>query len=358
VNDAPRRLTQFSTGGGCACKMPQSLLGGVLETVRAAGLATLDANLLVGLECPDDAAVYAVDDTRAWIVTCDFMTPVVDSAFDWGRIAATNALSDVYAMGGRPLFALNLLGWPAELPAEAMKDVLRGGAGAVAEAGALTVGGHSIVDPVPKFGLVAIGEVDPRRILRKGGARAGDRLVLTKALGVGVVGTAIKRGQVSPALVEAAVAGMTRLNASAARIASDAGLHGGTDVTGYGLLGHLHEMAAAAGLGARLWMDRVPVLAGVMDLIAAGCAPTGSRRTLDNALGQGWFVPGELDGAAQLLLADAQTSGGLLLAVSAAEADGLVAKLRAGGDAAAALVGEFLGGVQAGVVRADAVSPR
>ncbi len=358
MNDALRRLTQFSTGGGCACKMPQSLLGGVLETVRAAGLPSFDANLLVGLESPDDAAVYAVDDTRAWVVTCDFMTPVVDSAFDWGRIAATNALSDVYAMGGRPLLALNILGWPAELPADTMKDVLRGGGQAVAEAGALTVGGHSIVDPVPKFGLVAIGEVDPRRVVRKGGGRAGDRLVLTKALGVGVVGTAIKRGQVPQALVDAAVAGMTRLNASAARIASGAGLRGGTDVTGYGLLGHLHEMAAAAGLGARLWMDRVPVLAGVMDLIAAGCAPTGSRRTLENALAQGWFVPGALDGPGQLLLADAQTSGGLLLAVPAADADGLVAKLRAGGDEAAAVVGEFVDGAPAGIVHVDAGSPR
>lgn len=351
MNQPLRRLTQFSAGGGCACKMPQSLLGGVLDTVRAAGLAQFDPNLLVGLASPDDAAVYAVDDTRAWIVTCDFMTPIVDSAFDWGRIAATNALSDVYAMGGRPLLALNILGWPGELSADAMKDVLRGGGRAVADAGALTVGGHSIVDPVPKFGLVAIGEVDPRLMLRKGGGRAGDRLVLSKSLGVGIVGTAIKQGKAPQAVVDVAIACMTRLNADAARIARETGLRGGTDVTGYGLLGHLHEMAAAAGLGARVWMDRVPVLAGVMDLIAAGCAPSGSRRTLEHALARGWFDPGPLDTSEQLVMADAQTSGGLLLAVAAAGADTLVTKLRAGGDEAAAVVGEFVDGEPAGLVR-------
>ena len=352
MSAALRRLTEFSPGGGCACKLPQSLLGDVLHSVRAAGVAAADPNLHVGLDAPDDAAVYAIDETRAWIVTCDFMTPVVDDAFDWGRIAAANALSDVYAMGGRPLLALNLLGWPTELPQSMLAEVLRGGGEMVAQAGALIVGGHSIVDPVPKYGLVAIGEVDPRRLLRKGGARAGDRLVSTKALGVGVVGTATKRGQADASLVRIAVAGMTRLNASAARIAGEFGLRGGTDVTGYGLLGHLHEMALAARLGARIWTDTVPVLPGVRDLVEAGCAPSGSRRTLDHALGAGWFDAGACTRTDQLLLADAQTSGGLLLAVAAADADRLVARLREGGDGAACIVGEFVEDLAAGAVQA------
>jgi selenide,water dikinase len=344
------RLTRYSTGGGCACKLPQSMLADVLDTIRTAGLRGADADLLVGLDTPDDAAVYAIDDTRAWVVTCDFLTPVVDDPYEWGRIAATNALSDVYAMGGRPLLALNLLGWPSELPVEMLADVLRGGGRAVADAGALLVGGHSIVDPVPKYGLVATGEVDPRRIITKGGGRDGDLLVLTKPLGIGVVGTAVKRGAAPPELVAAAVASTTRLNASAARVASDAGLCGGTDVTGYGLVGHLHEMAAAAGLGARIRADAVPTWPGVRELIAAGCAPDGTRRTLANALTRGWFEPGRLGEGEQLLLADAQTSGGLLLAVPPGEVDGVVARLRAGGDGAAAVVGDLVDDGRPGVV--------
>jgi selenide,water dikinase len=344
------RLTQYSPGGGCACKFPQSRLADVLGAVRPSGAPELDAALLVGLESPDDAAVYAVDDTRAWIVTCDFMTPVVDDPYEWGRIAATNALSDVYAMGGRPLLVLNLLGWPSDLPDAEMAALLRGGGQAVADAKAFVVGGHTIVDPVPKFGLVAMGEVDPHRILTKGGGRAGDLLVLTKPLGVGVVGTAIKRGEASDDVIGAAVASMTRLNADAARIASEAGLRGGTDVTGYGLLGHLHEMAAAAGLAARIWPSEVPVIPGVFDLLAAGLAPDGTRRTLQNALSKEWFVPGSLSEREQLLLADAQTSGGLLLAVPPADAGALVAKLRVAGDISANIVGVLNEGERAGVV--------
>jgi selenide,water dikinase len=353
VTTTGRRLTEYSNGGGCACKLPQSLLDDVLGAARSAGLRHVGADLLVGLDPPDDAAVYAIDDARAWIVTCDFLTPVVDDAYQWGAIAATNALSDVYAMGGRPLLALNLLGWPSDLPAALMAEVIRGGGQAVADAGALLVGGHSIVDPVPKFGLVVIGEVDRRHVLAKGGGRAGDQLVLTKPLGVGVVGTAVKRGQAPDSLVDAAVASMTRPNAAAARIANQAGLRGGTDVTGYGLVGHLHEMALAAGLSARIWIDSVPVLPGVFGLIGAGCGPDGSRRTLDNALAHGWFVPGPADEAHQLLLADAQTSGGLLLAVPPADADRVVARLCAAGDPAAAVVGELFGGGRPGVISAE-----
>ncbi|NMI00286.1 selenide, water dikinase SelD [Pseudonocardia acidicola] len=345
------RLTRYSTGGGCACKLPQSLLADVLATVRGTGVLgaggagpVRDPALRVGLDPADDAAVYAIDETRAWVITCDFLTPVVDDARAWGRIAAANALSDVYAMGGRPLLTLNLLGWPAELGGDLLAAVLRGGAQAVAAAGALLVGGHSIVDPVPKYGLVAIGEVDPRAVLRKGGGAAGDALVLTKPLGVGVVGTAVKRGQAPAELVEAAVASMTRLNADAAAVAREAGLRGGTDVTGYGLIGHLHEMTLAAGLAARIDPGAVPRLPGVAGLLAAGCAPDGSVRTLDAALAAGWFDPAGLGRAEQVLLADAQTSGGLLLAVPPARAAGVVARLHEHGDTAAAVVGELVDG--------------
>lgn len=347
---AGKRLTQYSPSGGCGCKLPQSLLGPLLTTIRSTGVSGCDTRLLVGLDQPDDAAVYAVDETRAWVITCDFLTPIVDDPYLWGRIAATNALSDIYAMGGHPLFVLNLLCWPSELPADIMAEVLLGGGKAVADAGALVVGGHSIVDPIPKFGLVAIGEVDPKKLLTKGGGRCGDLIVLTKPLGVGAVSTGIKRGRSSTELTELAEESMIRLNASAARIATKAGLQGGTDVTGYGLIGHLHEMATAAGLGGRIWMNDVPVLPGVMDLIATGCAPSGAQRTLDNALAEGWFVPGQLHTIYQLLLADPQTSGGLLLSVSRSAARDLVASLRAAGDIFATVVGEFIDSDPSGII--------
>lgn len=350
------RLTQFSSGGGCACKLPQALLDEVLGAVRAVGRAP-DGNLLIGLDPPDDAAVYAIDDTRALIVTCDVVTPVVDDPYEWGRIAATNALSDVYAMGGRPLLALNVLGWPSDLSAGLMIEVLHGGGRAVADAGAIVAGGHSIVDPVPKFGLVAIGEVPRDRVVTKGGCRVADLLVLTKPLGAGVIGTAIKRGRAPERAVDAAVAAMTRLNADAARVGAQLGVRGGTDVTGYGLIGHLHELAAASGLGARIWLDAVPILPGVTHLVGMGCAPDGTRRTLAHALAQGWFDPGPADVAQQLLLADAQTSGGLLLSAPEAVAEHLVTAIRAAGDVSAAIVGEMVRGQPPGAVTV-AAAPR
>lgn len=344
---APVPLTQFSPGGGCACKLPQGLLDDVLGSLRAgAAPGGTDARLRVGLEPADDAAVYDLPgwDGRSLVMTCDFLTPVVDDPFEWGRIAATNALSDVYAMGGRPLVALNLLGWPSDLDTGLMAEVLRGGARAVADAGALLVGGHSIVDPAPKYGLAVVGEVEQDAILRKGGGRPGDRLVLTKPLGVGVIGTAVKRGRAEDLEVAGAVEVMTRLNAAASRAAVACGLRGGTDVTGYGLVGHLHEMALAGRLEARIWPERVPLLPGVARLAANGCAPDGSRRTVQGALDAGWFVPGEADPICRLLLADAQTSGGLLLAAPPAGVDELLATLHRGGDTAATVVGELTDG--------------
>ncbi len=325
--------------------MPQSLLGDVMADLRADGaFAGPGGALRVGLDPADDAAVFDGPADGSLVATCDFLTPVVDDPYDWGRIAATNALSDVYAMGGRPLLALNLLAWPSELDRALLTEVLRGGARAVTDAGAVIAGGHSIVDPAPKYGLSVVGQVQRDAILLKGGGRPGDVLVLTKPLGVGVVTTALKHGSADPTLVGDAVRTMTRLNADAAEVARDFGLRGGTDVTGFGLVGHLHEMTAAAGLAARVHADAVPVLTGVPELVERGFGPDGSRRTLANALASGWFDPGGLDPTRQLLLCDAQTSGGLLLAVPREHADQVVARLRERGDPRSAVIGELIDG--------------
>jgi len=300
------------------------------------------ANLLVGTETGDDAAVWRLDADRALVATTDFFTPLVDDARTWGRIAAQNAASDVYAMGGRPLFALNLVAWPsAELPTSLLVEVLAGGAEIAAEGGFVVVGGHSVDDPEPKYGLAVIGEVHPDRVLRNSGLRDGDALVLTKPLGIGIITTAIKAGTAPAELVETAVATMTASNAAAARAAMAAGATGCTDVTGYGLLGHLLKMAVASRVDAVLDVAAVPVLPGAPALAASGVVPGGSRRNRD------WVTPsvdagavGELD---VLLLADAQTSGGLLFGATPQRACEAVAELAAAG-VAAAVIGEVRAG--------------
>lgn len=334
----PQPLMSYSPAGGCACKIPQSALKSVTAFI---GSGTVDEKLLVGLDPPDDAAVYAIDDHRALVVTIDFLTPVVNDAYDWGRIAAANALSDVYAMGGRPLLALNVLGWPRDFPEPLLQQLLSGGRDSVTRAGAMVVGGHSIVDAGPKYGLAVIGEVDRDQIITKGGGRLGDVLVLTKPLGVGVIGTATKKGLASKAVIDRAVQCMTRLNAASAKVAVQFGIRGGTDVTGFGLVGHLHEMASSSRLGVTVYADQVPVLDGVRDLLLTGCAPDGSVRTLDNALAEGWLNPSNLDREQQVLLADAQTSGGLLLAVARSHADALISALHVAGDIDAVVVAEY-----------------
>jgi selenide,water dikinase len=260
------------------------------------------------------------------VVTTDFLTPVVDDPRTWGRIAAQNAVSDVYAMGGRPLFALNLVAWPRdELPLSMLGDVLAGGADIGAEDGFLIVGGHSVDDPEPKYGLAVVGEVAPDRILTNTGLRDGDVLVLTKALGVGVATTAIKRGEASPEVMAAAVASMTASNAAAAQAALEAGATGATDVTGFGLLGHLAKTAAASGVDAEIDVAAVPIPPGIRALAEAGIVPGGSVRN------RNWVLPmldaggyGEID---VLLLADAQTSGGLLFGAAPDQAAAAVARL-------------------------------
>jgi selenide,water dikinase len=280
--------------------------------------------------------VWRLDADRALVVTADFITPLVDDAATWGRIAAANAASDVYAMGGRPLLGLNLVGWNRdELPLDLLGDVLAGAAEVAADGGFVIAGGHTVDDPEPKFGLAVVGEAHPDRLLTNAGFRPGQVLVLTKALGVGVVATAIKADRAPVGLIDEAVASMCRLNDDAATVASGAGATGATDVTGFGLLGHLGRAAAESGVDAEVDADAVPLFAGVRALAEAGLVPGGSRRNL------AWVADrldaGTVDGVTVLLLADAQTSGGLVFGVDPAAADGAVARLRAAGHPAAAI---------------------
>ena len=301
-----------------------------------------DPNLIVGLDTADDAAVYRVRDDLALVLTTDFFTPIVDDPYDWGRIAATNALSDVYAMGGAPLLALNLVAWPREgLPFELLARVIDGGADVARAAGALIAGGHSIDDPEPKYGLAVVGTVEPDRVWRNAGGRAGDVLVLTKPIGLGVISTAVKREGATDALLATAVDIMTTLNAGArdaGRALGDA-VHGATDVTGFGLLGHLGELARGSGVGARVERAAVPVIDGVSALVRDGFVAGGTQR--NHAFVSEFVDWGDATDDEQLLLADAQTSGGLLFAVDPDAADALVAGLEAQGTLAAARIGQL-----------------
>jgi selenide,water dikinase len=340
--EEPVRLTRFSHGAGCACKLSPGDLRTVLGLVQGLGDGPADPDLLVGFDTADDAAVYRLRDDLAIVVTTDFFTPIVDDPFDWGRIAATNALSDVYAMGGVPLLALNLVGWPREgLAFDLLARVLDGGAAVVQAAGALIGGGHSIDDAEPKYGLAVVGTVHPDRVLTNTGGRVGDQLVLTKPIGLGVISTALKRDAAPEALVLRAVEVMTTSNAGARDAAVEVGeaVHAATDVTGFGLLGHLRELAAGSGVGAELDADAVPVIDGVRALVDAGMVAGGTQR--NHA-----FVADTVDFAAlpepeQLLLADAQTSGGLLLAVAPDATDELVDACRRHGTLTASVVGRL-----------------
>jgi selenide,water dikinase len=303
--EANLRLTQYAAGGGCACKVPPGELERVLgQLAPAAG-----HDLLVGVETGDDAAVVRIEGERAVVLTTDFFTPVVDDPFDWGRIAAANALSDVWAMGGEPLVAVNLLSWPRDrIPFDLAAEVLRGGAQVCAEAGCHLAGGHSIDDPEPKYGLAVTGLADPARLLRNDAGAAGAPLTLTKPLGLGILNNRHKTtGEVFPDAIDT----MTTLNRDASRAALDLGLSCATDVTGFGLLGHLHKLCRASGVTALLDAASVPYLAAARASLLEGFVPGGSRRNLD------WVRPHIetlLDDDELLLLADAQTSGGLLVA--------------------------------------------
>ncbi len=299
-------------------------------------------DLLVGIDTGDDAAVWRLDAERALVVTADFITPIVDDPRVWGRIAAANSASDVYAMGGRPLFGLNLVGWNSdELGNDVLVAVLEGAAEVAVDGGWVTVGGHTVEDPEPKFGLAMVGEVHPEHILTNAGLRPGDAVVLTKALGVGIIATALKAGVAGDAVVDAAVASMTRLNRDAAAAALSAGSTGATDVTGFGLLGHLRSMAQASSTDVEIFRSAVPVLPGVDELAAAGMIPGGSRRNL--AWASEVLAAHDLTDAELIVLADAQTSGGLLFGAEPARADAAVVALTASGHAAA-VVGQAQAG--------------
>ncbi len=318
----PPALTSLSHGAGCGCKLSAADLRPIV-----AGLGRPDdPRVLVAADTADDAAVVALADGLAIVQTADFFTPIVDDPYAFGRIAATNALSDVYAMGGRPVCALNLVAFPLEaLGADVLREILRGGADAAAAAGAAVVGGHSIDDPEPKYGMAVTGVVAPDAVLTNAGGRTGDVLVLTKPLGTGAVATAIKRGLAGEALVERAVAVMTTLNDRAAEQARAAGAHALTDVTGFGLLGHAHELAAASGLAAEIDAGAVPAIDGVLELLEGdGAMAGGSRRNRADAETFTTWADGVPE-VRRRLLCDAMTSGGLLAAVPSADGiDGAV----------------------------------
>jgi selenide, water dikinase len=313
-------LTGLASGAGCGCKIAAA---DILPVVR--GLpAVRDPRLLVGSATSDDAAVFALRDDLALVQTADFFTPLVDDPYDFGRIAAANALSDVYAMGGTPVTALNLVAFPLEtLGPNVLREILRGGQDVVQSAGALVVGGHSIADEEPKYGMAVTGLVDPAAMTTNAGGRAGDALVLTKPLGVGAIVTARKRGQAGDAVLAAAVATMVALNAGAAAAAREAGAHAVTDVTGFGLLGHLHHMCRESGLAAEVDAAAVPAIDGVEALLGDdGAVSGGSRRNAEWAQGFARFAD-DVPAWRRRLLTDATTSGGLLVAVSPAAAGSL-----------------------------------
>ncbi|WP_104435184.1 selenide, water dikinase SelD [Kineococcus xinjiangensis] len=304
------RLTQYARGGGCACKIPPGELEDVVAGLVGRSGGSTIGRLLVGLDSGDDAAVVLAPDGRTAVVaTADFFTPVVDDPYDWGRIAVANALSDVYAMGGRPLVGVNLLAWPrGVLPFELAREVLRGGLDVARVAGCHVGGGHSIDDQEPKYGMAVTGIADPNRLLRNDAGAAGMPLTLTKPLGTGVLGS---RHKATGEVFHQAVESMTTLNAEASAAALAAGAVCATDVTGFGLLGHLHKLARASGVTAVLDAAAVPYLDGAREALRDGFVPGGSRRNLD------WVRPHADLGVGEeeaLLLADAQTSGGLLVA--------------------------------------------
>ena len=305
-----------------------------------------DPNVLVDAASRDDAAVYRIAPDRALVVTVDFFTPIVDDPRDWGAIAAANSLSDIYAMGAKPLFALNLVGWPREtLPMDMLGEVLAGAQAIASKAGCLILGGHSIDDPEPKFGMVVVGEAHPDRLLTNAGARVGDLIVLTKPLGNGIIATALKRGVIDEAEMRDAIEVMTFLNDTAAAAALAHGATAATDVTGFGLIGHLRNILLGSNVGARLDITRIPMLPGAKELATHGSLSGGTRRNLENTPVE-WDDISESEAA---VCADAQTSGGLLITVPEDRIRGLMEALRAAQTPAHRVIGEIT--KESGVIR-------
>ena len=334
--ERPVRLTEFSHGGGCGCKISPAVLSEMLANTP---LRTLPTDLLVGIETGDDAAVYRLNDQQAIVATTDFFTPIVDDAFDFGRIAATNAISDVYAMGGQPIFALALVGMPlAKVSVEVIQQVLAGGESVCAAAGIPIAGGHSIDTLEPIYGLVVIGVVHPGKVKRNSSAQAGDTLVLGKPLGVGVLSAALKQKKLSAAGYEQMLATTTQLNTPGRKLAELPGVHAMTDVTGFGLAGHLLGLCRGAGLGARLRFEDVPVMQEAIALASSGIATGASARNW-TAYRDQIVCPRALSEWERNLLTDPQTSGGLLVACAPETTDEVLHTFKEAGFARAATIG-------------------
>ena len=336
----PVRLTSLSHGGGCGCKIAPRVLEQIIAR-SAPGI--LPRALLVGIETGDDAAVYQINESQAIVATTDFFMPIVDDPYDFGAIAATNAISDVYAMGGTPLFALALVGMPINaLPTETIRRILEGGESVCARAGIPVAGGHSIDSVEPIYGLVAIGLVHPKQVKRNADARAGDTLVLGKPLGVGIYSAALKKDALGDERYKAMVASTTQLNTPGPRLAQLQGVHALTDVTGFGLLGHLLEVCKGSNVAARVDWKRVPLLSGVLDLVQQGHKTGASGRNWSSYSALVDLGPcGERE---QVLLTDPQTSGGLLVACAPEAVDQVLALFRADDFGQAAVIGEVSAG--------------
>ncbi len=336
----PIRLTQFSHGGGCGCKIAPAVLAEMLSKLPQAGLFP---DLLVGLESGDDAAVYRLNDRQAIIATTDFFMPIVDDAFDFGRIAATNALSDVYAMGGQPILALAVVGMPIDkLPLETIQQIMAGGAAVCQEAGIPIAGGHSIDSPEPIYGLVALGLIHPDQVRRNDQAQAGDVLVLGKPLGVGVLSAALKKGELDESGYRQMLEVTTRLNRAGTELALIDGVHAMTDVTGFALLGHLLEICRGSGLGADLEFSRIPIIPSALRLSQAGVATGAASRNWTSYQSQ-VHLADNIEEWQRKLLCDPQTSGGLLVSCSRACVDQVMAVFSADGTEAA-IIGEMVTG--------------
>ncbi len=340
MTESPVRLTSLAHGGGCGCKLSPAVLREILSGMPVAGPFP---DLLVGTETSDDAAVWRLNDRQALVATTDFFMPIVDDPFDFGRIAATNALSDVYAMGGRPILALAIVGMPiARMSADQIQGILAGGASVCAAAGVPIAGGHSIDSAEPIYGLVALGLVDPERVRKNSGARPGDVLILTKALGVGVLSAAFKRECLPPGGYETLIATTTQLNSIGPDLAANDAVHAITDVTGFGLLGHALEMARGAGLALEIGPDP-PLLAGAEELARSGVRTGASGRNWDS-FGAAVRLPLDFPVWRRDLLCDPQTSGGLLIAVEAAAAAEILALIKDRGFGSATVVGRMRSG--------------
>ena len=339
--DMQVRLTQFSHGGGCGCKIAP----GVLEQILAKSAPGLvPKQLLVGIETADDAAVYQINDTQAIVATTDFFMPIVDDPFDFGAIAATNAISDVYAMGGQPLFALALVAMPVnQIPLDVIRRILEGGESVCARAAIPIAGGHTIDSVEPIYGLVAIGLVDPRNLKRNAGAKPGDKLVLGKPLGVGIFSAALKAGKLGPEGYKAMIESTTKLNTPGPTLGRLPGVHALTDVTGFGLLGHLLEICKGSGVAARVDWDALPVLPGALDLAREGFTTGASKRNF-TSYGDKASLGASIDDAGKALLTDPQTSGGLLVSCTPDAVPEVLRLFADEGFGRAAVIGEITTG--------------